>query len=182
MQTALAFGELILFVVLMAVGYVVGRIAEARHYASIKTRERLLQRLTVFTSRFPPTVSQSFDASLVTGCTVVSQDYFKSVAAALYSIFGGRVRSYESLLDRARRESVLRMKHSAMRRGASMIINVKFQAVAIPGRGIGAVEILAYGTALRPLGPGLGAGAGPVPRSGAAGRDGAGPASPARPA
>jgi len=57
-----------------------------------------------------------------------------------------------------------------------MIINVKFQTVAIPGRGIGAVEILAYGTALRPLGPGLGAG------PGAAGRDGAGPASPARPA
>jgi len=180
MQTALAFGELILFVVLMAVGYVVGRIAEARHYASIKTRERLLQRLTVFTSRFPPTVSQSFDASLVTGCTVVSQDYFKSVAAALYSIFGGRVRSYESLLDRARRESVLRMKHSAMRRGASMIINVKFQAVAIPGRGIGAVEILAYGTALRPLGAGASAGA--DADTGAAGRDGAGPASRARPA
>jgi uncharacterized protein YbjQ (UPF0145 family) len=153
MQTLLAFGDLIVFLVLLAVGYVAGRFAETRHYASIRKREKLFERLTVFTSRFPPVVAQPFDASLVSGSVVVSQDYFKAVAAGLYSIFGGRVRSYESLLDRARRESVLRMKHAAMRKGASMIINVKFQTVAVPGRGVGAVEMLAYGTALRPTQP-----------------------------
>jgi uncharacterized protein YbjQ (UPF0145 family) len=95
-------------------------------------------------------VSQPFEATLVCGSVVVSQDYFKAVAAGLYSIFGGRVRSYESLLDRARRESVLRMKHAAMRKGASMVVNVKFQTAQVPGRGVGAVELIAYGTALRP--------------------------------
>jgi uncharacterized protein YbjQ (UPF0145 family) len=146
-----AFGELVLFLILMVVGYVAGRIAEAAHYASIRRREALFARVLVFSNRFPPSVSRPCQATLVAGSVVVSQDYFKAVAASLYSIFGGRVRSYESLLDRARRESVLRMKHAAMRRGASMIINVKFQTVAIPGRGVGSVEILAYGTALRAL-------------------------------
>ncbi|MCE2949505.1 MAG: YbjQ family protein [bacterium] len=151
MQTFLAFADLIVFAVLLLVGYIAGRIAEKVHYASIRKREKLFERVTVFSSRFPPTVSQPFQATLVCGSVVVSQDYFKAVAAGLYSIFGGRVRSYESLLDRARRESVLRMKHAAMRKGASMIVNVKFQTSQVPGRGVGAVELIAYGTALRPV-------------------------------
>ena len=150
MQTLLAFADLIVFAVLMLVGYVAGRISEQAHYRSIRKREKLFERVTVFSSRFPPTVSQPFEATLVCGSVVVSQDYFKAVAAGLYSIFGGRVRSYESLLDRARRESVLRMKHAAMRKGASMVVNVKFQTAQVPGRGVGAVELIAYGTALRP--------------------------------
>jgi uncharacterized protein YbjQ (UPF0145 family) len=151
MEALLAFADLIVFAALLLVGYVAGRIAERVHYRSIHRREKLFERVTIFSSRFPPAVSQPFTASLVTGSVVVSQDYFKAVAAGLYSIFGGRVRSYESLLDRARRESVLRMKHAAMRKGASMIVNVKFQTAQVPGRGVGAIELIAYGTALRPL-------------------------------
>lgn len=151
MQSLLPFADLIVFGLLLLVGFVAGRIAERAHYASIRRREKLFERVTVFTSRFPPVVSQPFQATLVSGSVVVSQDYFKAVAAGLYSLFGGRVRSYESLLDRARRESVLRMKHAAMRKGASMIVNVKFQTVQVPGSGVGAVELLAYGTALRPV-------------------------------
>ena len=150
MNSLLPFADVIFFALLLVVGYVAGRFAEKAHYASIRKREKLFERVLVFTSRFPPTVSQPFDATLVCGSVVVSQDYFKSVAASLYSLFGGRVRSYESLLDRARRESVLRMKHAAMRKGASMVINVKFQTARVPGSGVGAVELIAYGTALRP--------------------------------
>ena len=56
------------------------------------------------------TVRTSF---LVNGSTVVSNDYFKRLLAILRNIFGGRVKAYESLLDRARREAVLRMKDEA---------------------------------------------------------------------
>ena len=93
MQTLVAFADLIVFAVLLLVGYGVGRIAEKAHYASIRKREKLFERVTVFSCRFPPTVSQPYQASLVCGSVVVSQDYFKAVAAGLYSIFGGRVRS-----------------------------------------------------------------------------------------
>lgn len=143
--------DLIVFAILIVVGFVAGRIAESRHYASIRKREQEFADVLVFTNRLPPSASAGRDVALVSGSVVVSEDYFKRVLSSLQSIFGGRLKSYESLLDRARREAVLRMKEDARRRGANLIINVKFQTLAIPGRqpnSIGAVELLAYGTAV----------------------------------
>ena len=142
--------DLIIFLVLLASGYAVGRIAERRHYRSIIAREKDMANVMVFTNRFPPLTQQASQA-LVTGSVVVSEDYFKRVVSGLQSLFGGRLRAYESLLDRARREAVLRMKQEARDKGAKMIINVKFQTFSIPGRNprsFGAVEVMAYGTAL----------------------------------
>ena len=144
--------DLIVFLVLLASGYIVGRIAERRHYRSILAREKELANVMVFSNRFPPLAQQASQA-LVTGSVVVSEDYFKRVVSGLQSLFGGRLRAYESLLDRARREAVLRMKQEARDKGAEMIINVKFQTFSIPGRNpksFGAVEVMAYGTALAP--------------------------------
>ena len=62
-----------------------------------------------------------------------------------------RVYSYESLVDRARREALLRMKESIP--GAKAIVNVRVETSTIGAtanaRGaVGSVEALAYGTAL----------------------------------
>ncbi len=152
MEVLLQFFDVVVFIVLMAIGFVAGRIAEARHYGSIRRRERRLANVTVFSNRFPPEGMSVANgkSSLVAGSVVVSEDYFKRILSSLYSVIGGRVKSYESLLDRARREAVLRMKAEALAKGARMIINVKFQTFAVPGRSgrIGAVELLAYGTAI----------------------------------
>ena len=145
--------DLIVFLLLLAAGYIVGRIAERRHYRSILAREKEMANVMVFTNRFPPLTQQASQA-LVTGSVVISEDYFKRVVSGLQSLFGGRLRAYESLLDRARREAVLRMKLEARNKGAKMIINVKFQTFSIPGRNpksFGAVEVMAYGTALTQL-------------------------------
>ncbi|HKQ23347.1 MAG TPA: heavy metal-binding domain-containing protein [Burkholderiales bacterium] len=142
--------DLIIFLALLATGYTVGRIAERRHYRSILAREKEMANVLVFTNRFPPMTQQASQA-LVTGSVVISEDYFKRVVSGLQSLLGGRLRAYESLLDRARREAVLRMKQEARDKGAKMIINVKFQTFSIPGRNprsFGAVEVMAYGTAL----------------------------------
>ena len=142
--------DLIIFLALLATGYTVGRIAERRHYRSILAREKEMANVMVFSNRFPPLAQQASQA-LVTGSVVISEDYFKRVVSGLQSLLGGRLRAYESLLDRARREAVLRMKQEARDKGAKMIINVKFQTFSIPGRNprsFGAVEVMAYGTAL----------------------------------
>ena len=142
--------DLIIFLALLATGYTVGRIAERRHYRSILAREKEMANVMVFTNRFPP-MTQRATQALVTGSVVISEDYFKRVVSGLQSLLGGRLRAYESLLDRARREAVLRMKQEARDKGARMIINVKFQTFSIPGRNpksFGAVEVMAYGTAL----------------------------------
>jgi uncharacterized protein YbjQ (UPF0145 family) len=145
--------DLTFFAVLFAIGYFAGRWNERRHYASIRAREQEFAGVLVFTNRFPPPSTLRVETGLVSGSAVISEDFFKGVLAGLYSFFGGRLRSYESLLDRARREAVLRMKAEARMRGAGMVINVKFQTFAIGGRqpdSVKGVEILAYGTALSP--------------------------------
>lgn len=142
--------DIAVFITLVVIGYVVGRILEARHYRSIRAREQELGDVMVFASRFPPTL-EPLRQDLVAGSVVVSTDYFKRVVAGLQSIVGGRLKTYESLLDRARREAILRMKAEARGLGSTMIVNVKFQAFSIPGRKPGSlvgVEMLAYGTAL----------------------------------
>lgn len=144
--------DLIIFLLLLIVGYSVGRIAERRHYRSILKREKEMREILIFSNRFPPLSSRDAQ-ELVTGSVVISEDYFKRVISGLQSIIGGRLRGYESLLDRARREAVLRMKQEARDKGAYMIVNVKFQTFSIPGRSrnsFGAVEVMAYGTALTP--------------------------------
>jgi len=150
-DTILDFLDVIVFLALFLTGYFAGRWNENRHFASIRRREKELQGVLVFSNRFPPHGTGRVDSRLVSGSAVISDDYFKNVLAGLYSFFGGRVRSYESLIDRARRESVLRMKAEANAAGAKMIINVKFQTFAIGGRNqnnVKGVEVLAYGTAL----------------------------------
>ena len=108
----------------------------------------------MFSNRFPPRLPTPHGAILVSGSVVVSEDYFKQAVAGLQTLFGGRLRSYESLLDRARREAVLRMKEDARQRLGTMIVNVKFETYSVPGKAaMGAVEILAYGTALVPQSP-----------------------------
>jgi uncharacterized protein YbjQ (UPF0145 family) len=145
--------DLIIFIALLVLGYGFGRAAEASHYASIRKRERFLNKLPAIASRIPPYGEPNFDSLLVSGNVVISVDYFKRFIATLRNFFGGRVTSYESLLDRARREAVLRMKQEARALGASMVFNVKFETASIHkgnGNTIGSIEVLAYGTALVP--------------------------------
>jgi uncharacterized protein YbjQ (UPF0145 family) len=141
------------FLVLLALGYFAGRAAERRHYRSIRSREREYKEILLFATKFPPAVQTLQATALVSGSAVISSDYFKLFVASLRKLFGGRFRVYETLLDRARREAVLRMKQHARGMGGRAIFNVKFETfnVTMGARGgIAAIEVLAYGTALIP--------------------------------
>ncbi len=141
----------LVFLTLLILGYLFGRLAEQRHYRSIHEREDALRRITVIPLRVPPPELLKHDSQLVSGSVVVSVDYFKTVAAGLRNLFGGRVGAYESLIDRARREATLRMQEEAQSLGAQTVYNVKYETSRIgdnAGQGLGSVEVLAYGTAL----------------------------------
>ncbi|MDH3353846.1 MAG: YbjQ family protein [Chromatiales bacterium] len=145
--------DLIILVTLLALGYGFGRYSESTHYASIRKREKTLNAIPAIASRIPPQGNPNFDSQLVSGSVVISVDYFKRFIAGLRNLVGGRMTSYETLLDRARREAILRMKEEADRLGASMVFNLKLETASIhKGRRnkIGSVEVLAYGTALTP--------------------------------
>ena len=148
--------QLVIFLVLLALGYGFGRWAEARHYRRIHEREKALSRILVIPMRLPPPEYLQHGSTLVTGSVVISVDYFKTIAAALRNVFGGRVGAYESLLDRARREATIRMQEEAKKVGAQAVLNVKYETSRIgqqAGKSIGSVEVLAYGTAMIPRAP-----------------------------
>lgn len=150
-------GDLIALVVLLAVGYGFGTWAEKKHYRSILQREEQYRTLHLIAKKRLPRFKVQPDSRLVSGSVVVSVDYFKRFIAGLRNLLGGRVTSYESLLDRARREAILRMKEEAAALGAAAIFNVKLETMSISKgqrNSVGAVEVLAYGTALFKRNPG----------------------------
>ncbi len=141
--------DLIIFLVLIALGYLFGRYAEKKHYASIAKREQEFLQLPAVSLKKPVGRGQIRKVTLAYGSVVISVDYFKRTLAALRNFFGGSVRSYETLLDRGRREAVLRMKESAPK--ADQIINLRIETSSIykgKGNAVGSVEVLAYGTAV----------------------------------
>jgi len=143
--------NLIILITMIAMGFYFGRIAERRHYSSLSSREKAFRELQVLTIRRPPNIHCEYQSNLVCGSTVVSVDFFKVFIAGFKNIIGGRLTAYESLLERARREAILRMQEHALHLGATMIINARFETSRVSGnasQGIGSVEILAYGTAL----------------------------------
>lgn len=143
--------NLAIFFTLLALGYGFGRWAESSHYKRIYKREDALRSLIVIPEKIAPIQFQQHDCHMVTGNVVISVDYFKTVAAGLRGFFGGRIGAYESLLDRARREAVIRMQEEAQAMGAEAVYNLKFETARIgenAGKGLGSVEVLAYGSAL----------------------------------
>ncbi|MDX1341217.1 MAG: YbjQ family protein [Reinekea sp.] len=144
------FIGLISFLVLMIAGYLFGSYAERKHYKSILQREEQYRNVVLMALRLPR-VSQVEHTQLVSGSVVISVDYFKRFLASLRMLVGGRLNSYESLLDRARREAILRMQKQAIDMNASSVYNIKFETSSI-SKGqkdrVGSIEVLAYGTAI----------------------------------
>jgi len=145
--------DLLIFLTLLALGFAAGTIAEKRHYGSIERREKALLRLPVVSfpqGAEPPLERPVRKVRFVSGNAIISNDYFKRFLAGLRMIVGGRLGSYESLLDRARREAILRMKYEAA--GAKMILGMRIETATIGytsgKKGAGMVEAFAYGTAV----------------------------------
>ena len=140
---------LVFWSVPVLLGYVFGRAAESRHYRSIHAREKAQVMLPTTTLKTLVRGGEVARSELVTGSVVISIDYFKKAASALRSLVGGPVKSYESLLDRAKREAILRLKESCP--GADEVINLRLETMPLAGsqrNQITSVEVLAYGTAI----------------------------------
>jgi uncharacterized protein YbjQ (UPF0145 family) len=143
------------FPLLLLLGtYLIGSAVEKAHYREIRIREVRSRRFPIVNFRTPPKSWNIESAEMVAGNVVISIDYFKRFLAGLRLLFGGRVASYESLLDRARREAILRMKETAFERGYNAVINVRIETSRLAssnrkGEGVAGVEILAFGTAVK---------------------------------
>jgi uncharacterized protein YbjQ (UPF0145 family) len=137
--------EFLFFIGAIGVGYFVGSFVEKEHYRSIKEREAALLHLPAVTGKnLIEDNKEIMEARLVSGSVVISHDYFKLVFAGLRNLLGGSIFAYETLLDRGRREAILRLKENAT--GADIILNTRLETSRV-SKG-GSIEVLAYGTAV----------------------------------
>ena len=141
-------------ILILIFAYFVGSRIEKKHFENIRRREADARNFPVVSFRTMPEDWNVGSSNLVTGNIVISLDYFKRVIASLKGLIGGRIKTYEPLLDRARREAMLRMIESARSQGYDAVINVRLETSRLAnarrdGKGIAGVEMFAYGTAIK---------------------------------
>lgn len=144
--------SLLILFVMLTIASITGSIAEKKHYKSIKEREiEFLKLPSVNISKNILEQDKRIrNCYVAIGCAVIGSDGFKDFIASFRKLLGGKMISYESLIDRARREAILRMKESAI--DADIIINTKLETSMTeesskknePAK----VAVIAYGTAI----------------------------------
>ncbi|MEM1445894.1 MAG: heavy metal-binding domain-containing protein [Planctomycetota bacterium] len=143
--------DLIIQLLLIPIGFLFGGMAERKHHRSLDEREAaspvtLDIRKTIAD---PETVTK---ATMVMGQVVIATDHWKSLTTKLRNLVGGEMKAAHALMQRGRREALMRMCEAAQRRGADEVWNVRLEFSNISmmsGRG-GAmqVEVIAFGTAV----------------------------------
>ncbi|WEI18818.1 heavy metal-binding domain-containing protein [Acinetobacter proteolyticus] len=136
--------QIVLFLILFSVGWGFGRHIEQKHLRELDQREKQFAHIRIDTNRFVETTAYG---QMISSNVVISHDYFKYVLATIRNFFGGRLVSYESVVERARREAVIRLKQEAHAMGANHIMGVRLSTTELGMQG-GMVEVFAYGTAI----------------------------------
>jgi len=137
---------------LLALGFFVGHYRETSHIRNLDQREQQMSDMLVSQLKsFPASGPGAAPPQMFFGETVIATDYFKSFLAKFRNIFGGEVKSYQSLLIRARRESLMRVLEQARNQGYNAVCNVRYESADIGGnstaRQVAMVCIIATATA-----------------------------------
>lgn len=144
--------QILIPLILVLIGYFVGKGIELHHFKRLAEREAEFSDFVVTNLKTIPADLEHTQAFMVMGAAVIATDYFKVFAAGLRTLFGGEMKSYTTLMERARREAVLRMLEQARSEGARIVWNIRYETSTTQGqqkKHPGGVEILAYGTALK---------------------------------
>ncbi len=144
--------QILIVLSLLALGFGFGTFAEKRHLRKLSEREsRNRGFLITQLKSFPNSVPSATAPQLIVAEAVVASDYFKTFLAGLRGLFGGEVRSFHSLLARARREATQRIVEQAQELGYNAICNLRVETADIGGstgrKKAAMVAILASATA-----------------------------------
>ena len=133
------------------VGWIVAAWFERRHIKSMNRREIPLHNIAINNLKKNLNCEPQA-ATLLIGSVVVAHDYFRTLIIFFRKLVGGNIRHYERLVDRGRREALIRLKEEADLCGINQVVNVRFTTTAISGRFLHAVEMVAYGTGIQSKG------------------------------
>ena len=140
---------LALTVVFVALGFFAGSAAERKHFAHLAQKEYDTQAVIQTNSKqfLAPSVNMQLPPTMVVAETVIASDYFKNFLSQFRKFFGGELRSYHSLMDRARRETTVRLLETARSLGYNAICNVRLETADVGGKTMVMVAILGSATA-----------------------------------
>jgi len=142
--------DLIIFIVLLWTWYAFWSMAEKKHYKQIKQKESELKNIVVL-SKYDAKILDIKWTELVTWSIVLSIDFFKNFISWFVNFFGWEMTAYESILDRARRDTLVKIKEKAKKNWFNAIANLKLETSSISKWNkwkIWSVEVLAYATAI----------------------------------
>lgn len=126
-----------------------GIVLERRLEARLDEREAAVAGFYLSDLRTDPTLASASAGEFVGGSVVMGTGYLKQFTAGFRTLVGGEVKGYQRVLHNGRREAQLRMIEAAKQRGATGVINVRFETSNV-GFGRQAVsEIFCYGTLIR---------------------------------
>lgn len=137
--------KLVFTVICVMIGWYFGGRNEKKHLTKLNQDEQNYQHIILSSERFY-TINTDKDSQLVLGSVVIAQDGFKMMIALFLNIFGKDLTVYETLLVRGRREAIVRMKAQADLLGFDGVLGVRLDTSMV---GVGAIEVIAYGTAFR---------------------------------
>jgi len=137
--------QIVIFAILFSVGFGFGRFNERKHLQYLDEQEQRLAYIRVNNSRF---IESILPGHMISSNVVISHDYFKYAIANVQNMLGGRLTSYESVVERARREAIIRLKLEAEKMGADQIMGIRLSTTELGMQG-GMVEVFAYGTAIQ---------------------------------
>jgi len=137
--------QIVIFAILFSVGFGFGRFNERKHLQYLDEQEQRLAYIRVNNSRF---IESTFPGHMISSNVVISHDYFKYAIANVQNMLGGRLTNYESVVERARREAIVRLKLEAEKIGADQIMGIRLSTTELGMQG-GMVEVFAYGTAIQ---------------------------------
>ena len=122
-------------ILILVIAYFIGSWIEKKHFRNIREREAKVLGFPVVSFDTMPDDWTANSSQLVSGSIVISLDYFKRVIAGLKGLVGGRITTYEPLLERARREAILRMTEEAQQQGYDAIFNVRLETSRLANAG-----------------------------------------------
>jgi uncharacterized protein YbjQ (UPF0145 family) len=136
-------------VALLLGGWLIGGRRERAHLRDLARREARNADILRTDLRAYGPADPAAGACLVTAEVVIGSDYCKAFFAGLRKLIGGNLRSYETLLERARREAVMRLVEQARSQRFDALCCIRVETSSV-GKGLmPMVAVLASATAYR---------------------------------
>jgi len=135
------------FVFIAVLGWTIATLIERKHLKYLDEKERSLIKIKLNNTKELSQCDNEKSQFLI-GSAVIAHDYFRGFFIFIRKVIGGNISAYERILQRGRREALIRLKEQALQQGFNKVINVRFDSTKVANH-ITAVEVIAYGTAVK---------------------------------